>query len=63
MPGTLQRSHPSSPQMHRILTAVAAELEPILTQRQTARLTININAGGGVRLEVARFSDIPRGET
>jgi len=50
------------PHLTRILSVVAAELEPLLAARQTGRITLNISAGGGVRLEVAHFTDIARSE-
>ena len=54
-------THPTrSPHLMRVLSAVASELEPLLAARQTGRITLNVSAGGGVRLEVARFTDIAR---
>ena len=49
-----------SPHLMRVLSAVASELEPLLAARQTGRITLNVSAGGSVRLEVARFTDIAR---
>jgi len=43
----------------RILAALAADLDPILSSGRTARITLNIGSGGNVRIEVAQFRDIP----
>lgn len=47
------------PQTNRILTALAADLDAILSSGQSGRITLNIGGGGNVRIEVAHFRDVP----
>lgn len=47
------------PQTNRILTALAVDLDAILSSGQSGRITLNIGGGGNVRIEVAHFRDVP----
>ena len=56
MPATPHSTQSS--QLTRILSAIQAELAPLLASGQAARLTVNVSSGGHVRLEVAKFRDV-----
>lgn len=58
---------PASPRvadkLPRVLAALTAELEALLSDGQTGRITLNISTGHSVRMEVAKFSTIDLDET